>query len=211
MSDNYLIDSYNLDLFSFTVPKKCNNAMICKIKNDSNDVLIQFPKMSVVSEENNIVELEFKNEKGYNKKIYDFLAKLDDIIVNYITTHSEDWFGKKIKLTHITQMYNKFIKPPKSSENNCTLNFKIKENTLIDKKNENISTSEIKKGNTLECIAQMKYLVFSKDSCFVTWEICSAKLFKRINHVGKFGFIDDPDDKPKCDSDDEDNFIGSFF
>ena len=206
MTDNYLIDSYNLDLFSFTVPKKCNNAMICKIKNDSNDVLIQFPKMSVVSEENNIVELEFKNEKGYNKKIYDFLAKLDDIIVNYITTHSEDWFGKKIKLTHITQMYNKFIKPPKSSENNCTLNFKIKENTLIDKKNENISTSEIKKGNTLECIAQMKYLVFSKDSCFVTWEICSAKLFKKINHVGKYGFIEDPEDNYE-DSDDNISFF----
>ena len=210
MTDNYLIDSYNLDLFSFTVPKKCNNAMICKIKNDSNDVLIQFPKMSVVSEENNIVELEFKNEKGYNKKIYDFLAKLDDIIVNYITTHSEDWFGKKIKLTHITQMYNKFIKPPKSSENNCTLNFKIKENTLIDKKNENINLSEIKKGNTLECIAQMKYLVFSKDSCFVTWEICSAKLFKRINHVGKFGFIDDPSDNYE-EPDPEPEDIISFF
>jgi hypothetical protein len=210
MSDNYLIDSYNLDLFSFTAPKKCNNSMVCKIKNDSNDVLIQFPKMNVVSEENNVVELEFKNEKGYNKKIYDFLAKLDDIIINAVSTHSEEWFSKKIKLTHITQMYNKFIKPPKSVENRCTLNFKIKENTLIDKKNENISTSEIKKGNTLECIAQMKYLVFSKDSCFVTWEICSAKLFKRVNHVGKFGFIDDPEDNYE-EPDPEPEDIISFF
>ena len=47
MSEGYLIDNYNLDLFSFTKPKKYNNAMICKIKNDSNDVLIQFPKMNV--------------------------------------------------------------------------------------------------------------------------------------------------------------------
>ena len=210
MTDNYLIEGYNLDLFSFTVPKKYNNSMICKIKNDSNDVLIQFPRMNVVSEENNIVELEFKNEKGYNKKIYDFLAKLDDIIINAVTVNSEEWFGKKIKLTHITQMYNKFIKPPKSVENKCTLNFKIKENTLIDKKNENINLSEIKKGNTLECIAQMKYLVFSKDSCFVTWEICSAKLFKRINHVGKFGFIDDPSDNYE-EPDPEPEDIISFF
>ena len=80
MTDNYLIEGYNLDLFSFTVPKKYNNSMICKIKNDSNDVLIQFPKMNVTTEENNVVELEFKNEKGYNKKIYDFLAKLDNAL-----------------------------------------------------------------------------------------------------------------------------------
>ena len=208
MSEGYLIDNYNLDLFSFTKPKKYNNAMICKIKNDSNDVLIQFPKMNVTlfeekSEDLNL-SLEFKNEKGYNKKISDFLSKLDDFIMNYITLNSEDWFGKKIKLSRITQMYNKFVKI--SSENNCSLNFKIKENTLLDKKNEIISLSEIKNGNTLQCIAQMKYLVFSKDSCFVTWELCSAKLFKKINHVGKYGFIEDPEDNYE-DSDDNISFF----
>ena len=105
MSESYLIDNYSLDLFSFTKPKKCNNLMVCKIKNDSKDILIQFPKMNVFSEELKGVELEFKNEKGYNKKVFDFLSKLDELVIDYITTHSEEWFEKKMKPNHVKKIH----------------------------------------------------------------------------------------------------------
>ena len=56
----------------------------------------------------------------------------------------------------------------------------------------------------------MKYLVFLKDSCFITWEICTAKLFKKINHVPKFGFIEDPEDNYE-EPDPEPEELISFF
>ena len=211
MSEDFLIKSYDLNLFSFSKPKKQLNFMVCKIKNDSKDVLIQFPKMETVTSSSKSIELEFKNEIGYNKKIYNFLSDIDNVIIDYVTLHSEEWFDKKIPNQFVTQMYNKFIKPPKTTDNRCTLNFTFnKELSLVDKKNEKVEISEIKKGNTVECIAQMKYLIFSKDSCFVTWEICTAKLFKKILRVPKFGFIEDINDKSEEIDDDPEEII-TFF
>ena len=212
MSDNYLIDSYDLNLFSFSKPKKYKNGeiMVCKIKNDNKDTIIQFPKMEVATEfDGKYIELEFKNEVGYNKKIYNFLSKIDDLIIEHVTNNSEEWFGKKIPNNIVSQMYNKFIKPPKTSENKCTLNFIFnkEKSEILDKKNEIVDITEVKKRNTLECISQMKYIIFSKDSCFVSWEICTAKISKKILRVSKFGFIEDNEDKEE-ESDEE---IITFF
>ena len=209
---NFLADTFDLDSFIFSKPKKYKNSevMVCKIKNKNNEpVLVQFPKM-LVNEYSKFVELEFINETGYNKKVYNFLSKLDEFVIEYISTHSEEWFGKKIPLENITQMYTKFIKAPKTSDNRCTINFvfdKLK-SQIIDKKNDSLEITELVKGVTLECISQMKYIVFTKDTCFVNWEICTSKLHKKIIKVPKFGFIEDPIDNSDNESDEE---IFTFF
>lgn len=207
----YLIENYDLSQFSFSKPKlyKNSNVMVSKIKNKERDLLIQFPKMEVVSDYVKYLELEFKTETKYNKKVYDFLSNIDNVIMEHISSNSKEWFGKKIPHGNIATMYNNFIKPPKTSESSCTLNFTLsKESNLIDKKNEKIEITDIKKNNLVQCIAQMKYLVFSKDTCFVTWEICTAKYFKK-NKKYSFAFIEDPDD---VSIEDEDNIdIKTFF
>ena len=216
-----LVDEFDSDSFLFLKPKKYKNAdaMICKIKNKSKDpVLVQFPKMKLVSDyiltgENpsKFVELEFMNETGYNKKLYNFLSKLDEHVVNVVSSKSEDWFGKNIPIENISQMYNKFIKAAKTSENNCTIHFVFDKakSELINKKNENVDTSELVKGISLECIAELKFLVFTKDTCFVNWEIKSAKIHKKIIRVPKFGFVEDPHENSDDESSDEENI--TFF
>ena len=192
--DSYLIDTLNVDLFTFSKPQKYKdtNLMICKIKNDSKDVLLQFPKMKVTAVDEKSIELEFMNEKGYNKKMFNVLSSIDQTVISHITQNSQEWFGKEIPEQFIGQMYNKFIKSPRSSEHKCTVNFVISKNSeIMDKHNEPASVS---KGNTLECISQMKYLIFSKDSCYITWELCTAKCTQRVTRVPKFGFIEDPFD-----------------
>ena len=203
------------ETFIFSKPRKYKNAeiMACKIKNKNNEqILIQFPKMTLVSDyhqKDKSIELEFKNEIGYTKKIYNFLSTLDEYLLEHISLHSEQWFGKTIPIENIKNMYTKFIKAPKTSENKCTLNFIFGKAELIDKKNEETFISELVKGVTVECISQLKYLVFTKDTCFLNWEIRTAKIHKKITRVPKFGFIEEPCDNSDDDSSDEENI--TFF
>ena len=186
--EDYLVENYNINNFTFTKPKKHGDYLISKIKNENKKFFIQFPKMLVVSEDNSKkVELEFTSETGYSKKVYNFLSELDDYIVDYITQNSQEWFGKNIPT--VNDMYNKFIKAPKTSENKCTINFNVKGDITYKNKPE-----DIVKGNYLQCISEMKYIIFSKDTCFVTWEIVNAKIFKKVLRVPKFGFIEDTED-----------------
>lgn len=218
--NNFLVESYTLESFSFTKPKKHGDYLVSKIKypdSESGNVVVQFPKMTISSDPTTkAIELEFKNERGYNKKVYDFLSKVDDFVIEKVVANSEDWFGKSIPLEAVNKMYSKFIKSPKTSENGCTINFNFlqKKNEmlteLINSKNEKIDFTDLAKGCTVECIAQMKYLIFSKENSFVIWEVTCAKLHKRINRVPKFGFIDDPDDQQN-DDDDDDIEIHTFF
>ena len=61
-------------------------------------------------------------------------------------------------------MYQSFIKSPKTTENNSTLNFNfsVKKDEflteLINSKNEQIEFTDLKKGSTLEIIAQQPHM-----------------------------------------------------
>ena len=108
-------------------------------------------------------------------------------------------------------MYNTFIKPPKTSESKCTLNFTINSKSEILHKNEIINLIEADKEGFLEPIAKLKYIIFSKDKSFAVWELCTAKYSKKFK--GKpfktFAFIEDSQDHTQ-DSDNEEEII-SFF
>ena len=216
-TDTFLIDSYTLSSLTFTKPKKVKDFLVSKVKYSSPDTpdrpfIVQFPKMTVVSLENNI-ELEFKTDRGYTKKVYNALSKLDTILVDYISSKSEEWFQKKIPVNSVNQMYNKFLKAPKTSENNCTINFSLSKNKeFVNHRDEPIEISDISKNSSLQVIAEMKYIVFSKDSSFIQWEILTGKMEKKVLKVPKNGFVEDLEDRdiPKDDSDDEPE-INSFF
>lgn len=212
------MEQTNLEQLVFTKPKKVGNFLVSKIKYCSKEssleepFLLQFPKMTIVNVEKNI-ELEFKNDRGYTKEVYDFLSKIDTFVIDQISIKSEEWFGKKIPTGSVAQMYNKFIKAPITTKNNCTLNFCLsKKKELVNQKNESIDLPELSKNATLQVIGQLKYVIFSKDSSFVQWEILTGKMQKKVERVSKNGFIEDPDDhviiKDDYDSDIE---INSFF
>jgi len=218
-SNNFLIDSYDFKNICFSKPKKNGNYLVSKVKYDGGDFKVQFPKMSINNEPSlKNIELEFTSDSSYTKKVYNFLSKFDDFIVDYITSNTEEWFGKKIPNDAICQMYNKFIKAPKSSENKCTINFsfshkkEILQTLLLDKQNKELEFDDLKKGMYLECISQLKYVIFSKDNSFVVWEICTAKVYNgRVSRVPGYGFIEDAEDHEiKADSDDELD-VNSFF
>lgn len=200
---NFLADTFEPESFIFSKPKKYKNEeiMVCKIKNKYNEmVVVQFPKMTLVNDYNKSLECEFMNEHGYNKKVSTFLSKLDDFIIKYINSHSSDWFGKEIPLENVEQMY--------TIVNNLSFNIKPS-SEIINKQNEIIDSSELVKGAIVECISHLKYIVFTKDKCFLRWEVCTAKIHKKITKVQNFGFIEDPADISDDDLSDEETI--TFF
>ena len=207
---DYLVDSYNLDNLIFTKPKKYGEFMISKIKYpETGDFFIQFPKMTIKSKTEKGLELEFNNDNEYSTKVYNFLSKLDNFILNYINVSSAEWFGKEIPVESLKQMYNNFIKPPKTTENKCTVSFDFKiknsenKSIFVDNKDNNIDLVDIKTENNIECISHLKYIVFSKDTCFTTWDLITAKVCaQKINKVKNYGFIE----TVESDSESEESF-----
>lgn len=212
--DSCLVNSYTIQSIHFSKPKKYNEYFVSKVKytfeDEESDVVIQFPKMTLAEDCEDSVSVEFMNTKGYNKEVYNFLSDLDTYIVEQVSKNSQEWFGKEIPLKSIKKMYNPFIKPPKTTESRCVINFGLKyhketlKTLFLDRKDNELSFSHFKKDEIVECIAQCKYIFFSKDTCFSAWELVSAKIHKKMQKVPAFGFVEDPDDKViKAESDDE--------
>jgi hypothetical protein len=211
----YLVDSYSeFEKLVISPPKKYTDYLVSKIKYNDEDLVLQFPKMTIsdqITEKN--IELEFTNTKGYNKEMYNFLRNLDRFIIKKVEEHSQAWFEKAIPPDSLKKMYNGFVKPPQTTENRSTVNFAIsqKKTSFFDKKGNDIEYSKFERGETAECIAQFKYIFYSKDTCFPVWELVSTKLHKRMEKVPAFGFVDDPDDLCEVESDDEDLKDFKFF
>ena len=214
--NTFLIDTYNLENLIFKKPKKIKDFLVSKVKylqpgeKAEKPFMVQFPKMKIVSLEKNI-ELEFKDDRGYSKKMYNALTKVDSFVIDSIAAKSEEWFEKKIPTASVRQMYNTFIKPPKTSESKCTLNFGLhKDKEFVDHRGDPLELNELCTSAHLQVIAEMKYIIFSKDSSFVQWEIHTGKMQKKIHKVPKNGFVEDPDDLEDSDSDSEPE-IHCFF
>jgi hypothetical protein len=194
--DDYLVEHYDVSNVSFSKPKKQGEYMATKPKYSTDgEIIIQLPKMKLLLENknNSSIELLFTNKNTYSKKVYNFLSKFDDYIIEYIHNNSEEWFGKKIPLDKLDTMYNKMLKAPKNSESECSINcvLKTKNCVFVDNKKNELVLSDFKNDSTVECISKLKYIIFSKDKCFPVWEIIVMKLHKKINKVPKNAFIDD--------------------
>jgi hypothetical protein len=114
-------------------------------------------------------------------------------------------------------MYTSCLIDPVDSDHFNTMNITLKNNKghldmeLVDKKNNVMDIDDFKQGNLIECLGKMKYLIFSKESSFLTWEVCTAKLHKKVAKVPKFGFVEDPDEPDEVESDSEAEIVHSFF
>jgi hypothetical protein len=170
------------NLIKISKPKVQKEHYISKIKYDTDDFVLQFPKMSIVSFDEKHIELEFI-ESNFTKKTREYLKTLDEFLIETISLHSEQWFNKKIPVENIKTMYKPFHED--------ILKFTRNGEEIVNKKDEPVS--DIKKGDFLECICQLKFLVFSKDTCFITWELGKGRYHKKIQKVPKFAFIDEPE------------------
>jgi hypothetical protein len=209
--ENHLVDSVDLDKITLNKPKKNELFMVSKVKySGTSDLTIQMPKMKLILNES-IVLLEFINNKGYSKKVCDFLSTLDSKLLEYIYKKSEEWFGKKIPIEKITEMYSGSSISSIDSEGSECIRIKVninkKDTSLIDKKNNELELSDYKNNSTVECICRLKYVVFSKDKCVPVWEMVIMKLILKVNRVPKNAFIEEEENNSENDAIEEYSFF----
>jgi len=222
MSD-YLVKNYTYENIVFTKPRKYGEYLVSRIKylkdSEKQDLLVQFPKMTLLSDfvvGSKNTTLEFTDSR-YSKQTVEFIKGLEDFIVGHIVSNSEEWFGKQIPEISVKRMYTSCLIDPVDSDHFNTMNITLKNNKghldmeLVDKKNNVMDIDDFKQGNLIECLGKMKYLIFSKESSFLTWEVCTAKLHKKVAKVPKFGFVEDPDEPDEVESDSEAEIVHSFF
>jgi hypothetical protein len=205
MERNFLIETFEPGSFLISKPKqhKTGSVMTCKVRDKSKEqVFIQFPKMNTVSDYTNCMEVEFSSESGYSKKVIAFMERLDAFVMDLIFEKSMDWFGKTIPKENIELMYKRSI-----VDKRVKIVFEKSRSELVDKQNQSITLDQIVKENVLEAICMLKYIVFTKDTCFLHWEVAKAKLYKKIKQTEHFAFIEDPDDE----SDDDFEETITFF
>jgi len=198
MDFNFLEE--NIETFKFSKPRKYKNGelMLSKIKSKNNGpIIVQFPKMELISDvSSKVVNLQFINESVYTKKVNGFLTDLDTFLVGFISKKSEDWFGKQIPVESVEKMYTKIIKLNCEKKSVSFVNSKFSEE------------KELVKGDLIECISQLKYIVFTKESCFIHCEICTLK--RHNKKVDIFNFIEDPMDNLDSDSEFDEEIV-TFF
>jgi hypothetical protein len=185
-----LADSIEPETFLFSFPKKHNAYKICRLRTSQKDpILIQFPKMSALSL-SKCSELEFVGESGYTQKVTEFLKRLDTFVVEHIHSKAEEWFEKQIPLEKLSEMYI-----PHKSIIKCT---------------NKTDLESVTKEALVEGILQLKYLVFTKETCYFQWEMVTAKVHKKAVKLPKtFLFIEDPDDVSDDEISDDETF--TFF
>jgi len=205
-SEDYLVGKYSIDDIKILKPKKNGIFLLSKIGTSHDDsIIIQLPKMKFKSVNDKLIELEFlKNSSEYNKESLVFLNKLDSRILQIVHENSEEWFGQTIPIESVQKMYSSNIIniiTGISSENTSKMRFKfknLKDLSFVDHRNDELifsDISDIPENSNVESIAQIKYLVFSKDKFHVIWELLLIKLNKpRVHRVPKFGFIEDSND-----------------
>ena len=76
MEPSFLVDNYQFDNITFLKPKRYTEYFVSRVKYADEDLVVQFPKMTLSDFSEKNFELEFMNTKGYNKQIYNFIIML---------------------------------------------------------------------------------------------------------------------------------------
>ena len=207
--ENYLVDNYSLESLHLSKPKRHSEYYYSRVKYSLNkeliNVNIQLPMMKMTNINNKGITVEFMSTHSeYSKKCYNFLSNLESIIIDNIIKNTTEWFGKEIPMESIKKMYHPFLKAPKNAESNVSIDININKSKFYDSKNREILLDDITNNLNSECICYLKYLVFSKDTAFLVWDLLSCKVYKKTNRVKQYGFIEDPEDFTQEDTEDLD-------
>jgi hypothetical protein len=199
--ENYLFENYLIDSIKIAKPKKYDEYYISKIKYslpESKDLVnfnLQLPLMVIKDITTKEISLEFTKNNNYSNGCYDFLCKIEDYILKSIQGKCKDWFNKEIPVDVIKNMYNNFLKAPQTNTSNVFINVMVSKNSkFYNSRNKELGIEDLKSGINTECICQLKYLMFSKDTSYVVWELITSKSYKKVNKVKQYGFIEDPED-----------------
>ena len=213
MSSNIIkCDDVKIDNINYTKPEKNGQSYFSSISyGDSlNPFYIQTPKLicktnisDMTGKKIPYLDVEVPSGK---MNIYDFLLSLDDNNIKTTVKQSEDWFGKKIPLQAIDDMYRRTTKPfRKNTAPQIRLRLPLIKNEIkCGVYNQNrifIGTDEVKEGSEVVLILHIRGLKVLKTTYYCDCYITQIKLFQekesKFNIIKDYSILDDEDEEEK--------------
>ena len=186
MSQVTLYTNLSLDDISYTKPVNQNNLYFGSMSYQSNPLLIQSAKLhfKCIQEDPSKQKYLFATVDPKDFSFYDSLLQLDDHNLSETYKNSKEWFQKDLPMDILESMYRRITQPfTKGTIPEIKLKVPFYKEKLQSKvynsDNELMNYQDIKPGDTLLCIVQVKGLKFLKqeyycDMCIQQIKVCAS-------------------------------------
>ena len=186
MSQVTLYNRLALDDISYTKPANQNNLYFGSMSYQSNPLLIQSSKLQFkcIQEDASKQKFLIATVDPKDFSFYDSLLQLDDHNLSETYKNSKEWFQKDLPMDILESMYRRITQPfTKDTVPEIKLKVPFYKEKLQSKvynsENELIHYKDIKSGDTLLCIVQVKGLKFLKqeyycDICIKQIKVCAS-------------------------------------
>lgn len=149
-------------------PIKQDNLYLSKVKYNNKDLVIQLPKLTVASlNDNDSLEIITNTELKH------FLDNYDQLMIDIIAKNSPEWFAKELTKTKVAQIYKKNYV---TCDSVTTSSFKIDENVKVYSKDKLLKLNEIETGMEVILLVHASYLVFYRSNCIPYFNVMHIKL-----------------------------------
>jgi hypothetical protein len=171
-----------LDVESLTIqnPQKIGKIFYSKLHYDSNPVVLQTPRMKLVTD---VSVIDSKKQPFIECEIMDttflhFLKSIDQSIKDTIYQSCKDWFSKDIPKEAVNEMYKKIVKSQK-----IRIRLPVVSNEIqwkaFNEDNVYLDTNEIKKGMELIGILHFRGIKFLSGNCICDFYMNQCKVFTK--------------------------------
>lgn len=152
------------------------------------------------------IDLSFRNENE-DKSIQNFksmIQQIDSYMIENAVINSKEWFGKKLSLEVVKELYRPLIKysrdPSKYAD---TIKFKIRNNIenidAFDENKEKFDMNNFTSGSSVRCIVELASIWFVNKQFGCSLSLVQIQVFK-LEKIQGFSFESDSDDETDCDS-----------
>lgn len=147
------LDKATLTDIHVSEPFKNDNLYLAKIQQNSKDLVLQTPKVKIVSITDENIEITL------TKELEDFIKKYDEYMINIVSDNSNKWFSKELNKIKVAQIYKSSI----NFQNNAV--FKIDDKINIYSNDKELKLNDVNEGMEVILLIHFSYLVFYKSNC----------------------------------------------
>lgn len=179
------LDKIDYSQVSVADPFKHDNLYLSNITYNSNELIIQTPQLTVLSANQDNIELKSTGD------LVDFLKGYDSAVTDIISQNSEKWFSKELTKSKVSQIYKSAI-----VNHGDSVIFKMDDNVDIYTNNgKKMCLNDVKPNTTVILLVHLSYIVFYKANCIPYFNTIQLKI-KEKKEVLEFREVQEVDNSP---------------
>lgn len=179
------LDKIDYSQVSVADPFKHDNLYLSNITYNSNELIIQTPQLTVLSANQDSIELKSTGD------LVEFLKRYDSAVTDIISKNSEKWFSKELTKSKVSQIYKSTI-----VNHGDSVIFKMDDNIDIYTNNgKKMCLNDVKPNTTVILLVHLSYIVFYKANCIPYFNTIQLKI-KEKKEVLEFREVQEEDNSP---------------